>query len=137
MEVTLMAAHLIEKIDCIRLYVADLDDGLAFYRDKLGHELIWRTEDQIGLRIPGSKAEIVLQTKPQPPEIDFSVDATDEAVARFEKAGGTVVVPPFEIQIGRCAVVRDPWGNEFVLLDSSKGMLVTDDEGNVVGNVAE
>jgi predicted enzyme related to lactoylglutathione lyase len=137
MEGTLMAANLIQKIDCIRLYVADLDEGLAFYRDTLGHELIWRSEDQVGLCIPGSKAEIVLHTESQPPEIDFSVDATDEAVARFEKAGGTVVVPPFEIQIGKCAVVRDPWGNQFVLLDSSKGTLVTDDEGNVIGNVAE
>jgi predicted enzyme related to lactoylglutathione lyase len=79
----------------------------------------------------------VLHAEPQPPEIDFSVNATDEAVARFEKAGGTIVVPPFDIQIGRCAVVRDPWGNQFVLLDSSKGALVTDDEGNVIGNAPE
>ena len=35
-----MTGHLIQKIDCIRLYVADLDEGLAFYRDKLGHELL-------------------------------------------------------------------------------------------------
>ena len=132
-----MTTHLIQKIDCIRLYVADLDKGLAFYRDKLGHELIWRSENQVGLRIPGSQAEIVLHTEPQPPEIDFSVGATEEAVARFEKAGGTIVVPPFDIQIGRCAVVRDPWGNQFVLLDSNKGALVTDDEGNVIGNAAE
>jgi hypothetical protein len=29
--------------------------------------------------------------------------------------------------------VKDPWGNELVLLDSSKGRLVTDEGGNVVG----
>ena len=52
------------------------------------------------------------------------------------EAGGKVVVPPFGIQIGRCAVVQDPWGNEFVLLDASKGLLVTDEEGNVIGNTA-
>jgi lactoylglutathione lyase len=132
-----MTEHLIQKVDCVRFFVSDLDDGLAFYRDKLGHELIWRTEDQVGLRIPGSRAEIVLHTESQPPEIDFSVDATDEAVVRFEKAGGTIIVPPFDIQIGRCAVVQDPWGNQFVFLDSSKGMLVTDEEGNVIGNAQE
>jgi hypothetical protein len=36
---------------------------------------------------------------------------------------------PFDIQIGLCAVVRDPWGNELVILDTSKGLLRTDDEG--------
>lgn len=129
--------HLIQKIDCVRLSVPDIDKGLAFYRDKLGHELIWRTGDQVGLRIPGSEAEIVLHTEPQPPEIDLTVESADKAAARFEEAGGTVIIPPFDIQIGRCTVVQDPWGNRFVLLDSGKGLLVTDDEGNVIGNVRE
>jgi hypothetical protein len=31
-------------------------------------------------------------------------------------------------------VIRDPWGNELVLLDTTKGLLVTDAEGNVIGN---
>jgi hypothetical protein len=44
-----------------------------------------------------------------------------------------VVVPPFEIQIGRAAVVQDPWGNQLVILDSSKGILATDAEGQVTG----
>jgi hypothetical protein len=43
-------------------------------------------------------------------------------------------VPPFDIQIGRAVVIQDPWGNRFVLLDTSKGLLVTDDDGYVVGN---
>jgi predicted enzyme related to lactoylglutathione lyase len=129
--------YLIQKIDCVRLSVPDIDKGLAFYRDKLGHELIWRTGDQVGLRIPGSEAEIVLHTEPQPPEIDFTVESADKAAARFEEAGGTIVIPPFDIQIGRCTVAQDPWGNRFVLLDSSKGLLITDDEGNVIGNARE
>ena len=40
---------------------------------------------------------------------------------------------PFEIQIGLCAVVADPWDNLLVLLDNTKGVLVTDAEGNVIG----
>ncbi|MFQ6101392.1 MAG: VOC family protein [Armatimonadota bacterium] len=128
-----MSRPLFQKVDCVRLYVPDLDAGLAFYRDRLGHELIWRTEAQAGLRLPGDVTEIVLHSEPQPPEIDFEVDAADAAAARFEEAGGRVVVPPFDIRIGRCAVVEDPWGNRLTLLDSSKGLLITDDEGNVVG----
>ena len=42
------------------------------------------------------------------------------------------MVQPFDIQIGRCTVVEDPWGNRLVLLDMSKGPLVTNSAGNVV-----
>ena len=129
-----MSKPLFQKVDCVRLYVPDLDAGLAFYRDRLGHELIWRTGKQAGLRLPGDVTEIVLHTEPQPLEVDFEVAAADAAAAHFEEAGGQVIVPPFDIQIGCCAVVQDPWGNRLVLLDSSKGLLITDSEGNVVGN---
>lgn len=122
-----------QKVDCVRLCVTDLAAGLAFYRDQLGHELIWRTEEQVGLRMPGTDAEIVLHTEPGDPEIDLQVQSADAAATRFQEAGGQIVVPPFDIQIGRCVVVADPWGNQYVLLDASKGALVTD-EGNVIGN---
>ena len=65
-------APLIRKVDCIRLYVPDLEAGLTFYRDRLGHELIWRTETAAGLRLPESDAELVLQTEDQQQEVDFS-----------------------------------------------------------------
>jgi predicted enzyme related to lactoylglutathione lyase len=125
---------LMQKLDCVRFSVPDLESGLAFYRDRLGHELIWRTDEAVGLRMPDTDAEIVLHTQPHDPEIDFKVQSADDAAARIEEAGGKVVVPPFDIQIGRCTVVQDPWGNEFVLLDTSKGLLITNEEGNVVGN---
>jgi len=43
---------------------------------------------------------------------------------------------PFDIQIGLCVVVLYPWGNKLVLLDMSKGRLVTDEEGRIIGNEA-
>jgi lactoylglutathione lyase len=125
---------LVQKVDCLRLYVSELDAGLAFYRDQLGHELVWRTEKQMGLRMSDTDTEIVLHTEPGKPEIDLKVQSVYAAVARFEEAGGKTVVPPFDIQIGRCAMVQDPWGNQLVLLDTSKGLLVTDAEGNVIEN---
>ncbi len=126
---------LIRKVDCIRLYVPDLEKGLSFYRDQLGHELIWRTATAVGLRIPQSEAELVLQTEDREPEVDLLVESADEAAQVIEHAGGQVVVPPFDIQIGRCVVVEDPWGNPLVLLDASKGLLATDADGNVIGNI--
>jgi hypothetical protein len=43
------------------------------------------------------------------------------------------VVAPFDITIGRCAVVADPWDNHLVLLDNSNGRLTMDEEGTVTG----
>ncbi|NQT09233.1 VOC family protein [Candidatus Bathyarchaeota archaeon] len=124
---------LFKKIDCVRLPVSDMESGLSFYMDKLGLELIWRTEDSAGLRLPNDESEIVLYTDDRGEEIDILVDSADDAARNFEAAGGEVVVQPFDIRIGRCAVVKDPWGNELVLLDNSKGRLVTDEGFNVVG----
>jgi predicted enzyme related to lactoylglutathione lyase len=124
---------LFRKVDCVRLYVPDLEAGLSFYQDRLGHELIWRTGTAAGLRLPESEAELVLQTEDQRQEVDLLVDSAEEAAKAIEKAGGKVIVPPFDIQIGRCVVLEDPWGNPLVLLDISKGHLKTDEDGNVIG----
>lgn len=126
---------LIRKVDCLRLYVPDLEAGLAFYHDRLGHELIWRSPTAAGLRMPDTDAELVIQTEEQRQEIDLLVDSADEAATFIEGAGGKVIVPPFDIQIGRCAVVEDPWGNPLVLLDICKGLFETDADGNIIGNV--
>lgn len=126
---------LVRKIDCLRIPVPDLDAGLAFYRDGLGHHLNWRTGTAAGLRLPESDAEIVLQTEDPEPEVDLLVDSAEAAVTAIVAAGGRVVVAPFDIQIGRCAVVADPWGNQLVLLDMSKGALMTDEQGNVIGTI--
>jgi predicted enzyme related to lactoylglutathione lyase len=129
-----MTAPLFQKVDCIRLHVPGLEAGLSFYRDQLGHPLIWRTEQEAGLRLPDSDTELVLQTERPGLEVDITVQSADEATARWAALGGQVIAGPFDIRIGRCVVVQDPWGNPLVLLDTSKGLLVTDEEGNVIGN---
>jgi len=124
------------KIDCLQIPVPDLEAGLAFYRDGLGHSLIWRSATAAGLRLPDSDAEIVLQTERSELEVNLVVDSADAAAETIVAAGGKVLVAPFDIQIGRCVVVQDPWNNRLVLLDKSKGALATDEQGNVIGNVA-
>jgi catechol 2,3-dioxygenase-like lactoylglutathione lyase family enzyme len=128
---------LFQQIDCIRLPVSNLDEALAFYRDRLGHELVWRSDRSAGLRMPDTDTEIVLHTEEHGQEIDLKVEAADAAAAQFVAAGGAILVPPFDIQIGRCVVVADPWGNPLVLLDTSKGLLITDEAGNIIGNKTE
>ena len=63
----------------------DLDAGLAFYRDGLGLSLVWRAEDVVGLRMPGTDAEIVLRTQPGQAEIDLLVESADTAVESFRE----------------------------------------------------
>ena len=123
-----------KRIDCLRLPVSDLEAALAFYGDALGHELVWRTKTAAGLRIcEGS--ELAVHTEGRPAETDLLVDDVAAGVDRIVGAGGSLLAGPFEIQIGRCAVMRDPWANVLVILDMSKGALETDADGNVVGNV--
>ncbi|MDQ6674714.1 MAG: VOC family protein [Chloroflexota bacterium] len=120
------------KIDCLQVPVPDLEAGLEFYRDQLGHTLIWRTDTAAGLCLPESDAEIVIQTERPDLEVNITVASADEAAAMIAHIGGRIIVQPFDIPIGRCAVVEDPWANRLVLLDSSKGSLVTDATGRVV-----
>jgi lactoylglutathione lyase len=128
-----MTRPLFLKVDCLSLPVKDLEAALAFYRDRLGHELIWRNKTGAGLRMPEGEAELVLRENPDPPETNLMVESAEAAARRFVEAGGKVIAGPFDIQIGKCVVVADPWGNKLVLLDSSKGLLRTDAEGNVIG----
>ncbi len=53
---------LIHAVEAIQIPVPDLDLGLAFYRDKLGHELIWREGHSARLRMPDNEAELLLVT---------------------------------------------------------------------------
>jgi lactoylglutathione lyase len=126
------ANPLFRAIDCVSLRVDNLNAALDFYSRTLGHELIWRTDDAAGLRFQASEAELVLHTDKRPMETDIEVDSVPEAIDRFVKAGGKLVIGPFEIAIGLCAVVVDPWENHLVILDSSKGLFEVDEEKRVI-----
>lgn len=123
------------KVDCHSLPVSDLEAGIEFYTS-LGHELIWRDAAGAALRFPDSNAELVLHTAGRPIETDLSVANVTEAIERFVKAGGKLVHGPFDIRIGQCAVLLDPWDNPIVILDDSKGVLTVDEARNVTGNAA-
>ena len=123
---------LFRKLDNLLLRVANLDAAISFYRDRLGHRVLWRSDEAVGFALPETDAELVAHLNVGP-ETDVLVEDVDKAFAAFVSAGGEAVEDPFDIAIGRCARVRDPFGNELVMLDQSKGALATDDEGRVVG----
>ena len=122
---------LFTKIDCLMLKVDDLNAALKFYSEALGHPVLWRRPEMAGLGMPGTDAELVLHTT-LGPEVDLLVDDVDRALERFIEAGGKTINGPFDIPIGRCAVVRDPFGNDIVMLDQTKGRFVTNAAGEVI-----
>lgn len=125
---------LLRAVDAVMLAVPDLDAGLRFYRDHLHHELLWRNDEsgQAGLRLPDGGAELVLSTR-QGSAVNWVVTSVAAALEEVVRSGGRVVTPPVDIPVGRVAVVSDPFGNELVLLDLTKGLYVTDADGRVVG----
>ena len=107
---------LLRKVDAVTVRVPDLDSGLAFYCGALGHRMKWRNDDvgQAGLELAESETEIVLTTE-HGYEPNWLVDSVDDAAASFVKSGGALVVEPFDIPVGRMAVVADPQGAMFNL----------------------
>lgn len=114
--------------------VPDVDAGLAFYVDVLGHRVKWRNDAvrQAGLELPDSDTELVL-TIEHGYEPNWLVDSVEAAVETFRTNGGTVVAEPFDVPVGRIGVVLDPFGNALVLIDLSKGTYATDAAGAVTG----
>ena len=124
---------LLKNVDCIELYVYDLDDGIKYYCDFMGLKLLWRADTSVGLGMENDIAEIVLQTDRKKMNVDFKVDSVVDSIEKIINSGGKIIYGPFDIPIGKCAVIRDKWDNEYVILDMSKGKYVTDEQGNVIG----
>ncbi|MFJ8311385.1 MULTISPECIES: VOC family protein [unclassified Streptomyces] len=49
----------------------------------------------------------------------FSVDDTDSTVDALVRAGGNVLKPPFDMMAGRMAVVQDPQGGVFAVINAT------------------
>ena len=111
------------RVDAVTVPVPDLDAGLRFYGDALGHRVKWRNDavGQAGLELPAGDSELVLTTR-QPYEPNWLVDDVDRAVEVLTGHGCELTAGPFEIPVGRVAAVRDPFGNTLVVVDLSKGL---------------
>lgn len=96
-------------------------------------KLVWKNDKGMGFLFNDGVTELVIQNEDQYQETDIKVSSVIDAVEEIKNAGGKVLKGPFDIKIGKCAVIEDPWGNKMVILDSTKGTFVTDDEGNIVG----
>jgi lactoylglutathione lyase len=125
-------SSLFRNVDCVSLYVDNLDDGLAFYQEKLGLKLLWRAKNSLGLGMDEDKTEVVLVDEHNP-SANFYVEDVEKASEKIVEAGGKITYGPFDIDIGKCCVIQDPWKNTYCILDMSKGKYCVDEKGNVTG----
>lgn len=125
-----MGMPLFNKVDAVLVKVPSIEEGLAFYCEKLGHELRWRKDDQAAVKL--GDCELVMSTTLDP-ETDILVDSVQDAVKVIQEAGGKIIVQPEDIRVGKMAVIQDPFGNTLTLVDLSKGIYQTDEKGQITG----
>jgi predicted enzyme related to lactoylglutathione lyase len=114
---------MLRKIDCVMVRVGDLTSAVEFYTRVFGLQPLWRDETSAGLGMPETDTEVVLHTMDLADDrgVHYLVDDVPSAVAMGHRAGCIVREEPFDVAIGMCAVLEDPFGNTVCLLDMSKG----------------
>lgn len=114
---------MLKKIDCVMVRVDDLDAATDFYAAALGLHPLWRDETSVGMGLPETDAEVVLHTMDLPRDwsVHYLVDDVRALVRSWREAGRPVCRQPFEIPIGWCAALTDPFGNPICILDMTNG----------------
>lgn len=115
---------MLRKIECIMIRVKDVEAAAAYYAKVFGLRAQWSGDDSIGLKFSETDAEIVLHSDPAIPssvDVHYLVDDVVGAVAHLTAQGCQILVAPFPITIGKCAVICDPFGTRLCILDMTKG----------------
>lgn len=111
------------------LMTTDPAAAKAFYTNLFG----WGTREmqtqsgtyttcQVGEDSVGGIMKVPAEATGMPPNwgVYVTVDDVDQTIRQAEKLGGTVVMPPMEIEgVGRMAVLKDPQGASFSVIKYS------------------
>ncbi len=115
---------ILKKVDAVMFLVEDINDAATFYEDVMGMRRGWTDEENslIGMLFPGNDTELVLHTNSSlpNPNVSFQVEDVELFVKLYEQKGYKVLVEPFEIRCGKCAVLEDPYGNGIEVMDLTK-----------------
>ncbi len=114
---------MLRKIVCVMIWVEYLEVASVYYSDVFGLRRLWQDETSVGLGFPETDAEIVLHCNLEMPsriDVYYLVDDVICSVRVLRQNGCTVLAEPFDIPIGKCAVIRDPFGKTLSMLDMSK-----------------
>jgi predicted enzyme related to lactoylglutathione lyase len=116
----------LRKIDCIMVKVDDVEKAREFYIRVFGMIPQWKdtfTPGAAGLRFPESEAEIVLHSITSIPvrvDVTYLVDDVLAAVASLKSEGCSIIEAPFDVVMGKCAVLIDPFGTPMTIIDATK-----------------
>ena len=126
----------LKKIDAVLIRVSDLDRVAEFYINVMGLRHGWTDKDNqmIGLLFPDNDTELVLHCDESLPDpnVSYQVDDVLEFVEAYRLKGYNVVVDPFDIRCGKCAIIEDPEGHNVEIMDITKfGKPRFDDESTV------
>jgi predicted enzyme related to lactoylglutathione lyase len=110
-----------------KLNTTDLDTAKGFYSLALGIDTapMEGSPGYFSLSVNGRTVGDMQELDKSPPGIPshwltyFSVDDTDSTVDALIRAGGNVLMPPFDMVAGRMAVVQDPQGGTFAVINAT------------------
>jgi predicted enzyme related to lactoylglutathione lyase len=120
----------LKKINAVLVKVPSIQEGLDFYREQLGLQTFWKKEDIASVHLGDSQ---LVMSSTLDPETSILVESVEHAAKVFVRAGGKIVSPPEDIDVGRLVIVEDPFGNPLTLVDFSKGFYTVDGSKNVTG----
>jgi predicted enzyme related to lactoylglutathione lyase len=109
----------------ITIDVNDLETCAKFWSQVLGADILWQNESYLRLGQKGERPTLLLQKVPERHKeknrvhIDLDVSELDAAVSRVQELGGNKLRELNEYGI-KWAVMADPDGNEFCLVQHSK-----------------
>lgn len=121
---------ILKQINAILVKVPSIQKGLDFYREQLGLPIFWRKDTIASVHL--GDGQLVMSTTLDP-ETNILVESVEYAAKVFQQAGGKIVSPLEDIDVGMLVVVEDAFGNRLTLVDFSKGFYKLDDSKNVVG----
>lgn len=103
----------------------DIDKDVAFYRDGLGAELMWRFDHGgtvvAALRLGPGPLVLLASHRPVPSILPiWAVEDLDAAVQALEGSGWKGREHRVEVPDGPCSVLEDPSGNQVALLYRSR-----------------
>jgi predicted enzyme related to lactoylglutathione lyase len=109
----------------ITMDVNDLETCAKFWSQVLGADILYQNDKYLRLGQKGERPTLLLQKVPEPHKvknrvhIDLDVPDLDTAVSRVLELGGNKLRELHEYGI-KWAVMGDPNGNEFCLVQHSK-----------------
>ncbi|SRR5258708_6387422 len=109
------------------LYTKDVEKAKQFYADLLGwtYEVDEKNNSYIMIKNKGRSNGGIFAMTPEmgtmPPNwtVYFTVKNLDESLAKVKELGGQVYMGPKEISIGKIAMIADPAGAAFMMIEMS------------------